>query len=79
MCSKSIEIETGLSGCLFAFLIYVVWFEMMLYLYITYAMSRNVNFLREQRLNFVSTAYSGPMEPISIDIQIEVGGRFQSL
>ena len=45
----------------------------------TYAMSRNVNFLLEQRLNFVSTAYSGPMEPISIDIQIEVGGRFESL
>ena len=44
----------------------------------TYAMSRNVNFWREQRLIFVSTAYLGPMEPISIDIQMETGGRFES-
>ena len=50
-----------------------------LYYPLTYAMSINDNFWSEQRLNFVSTAYLGPMEPISIDIQIEVGGRFQSL
>jgi hypothetical protein len=42
-------------------------------------MSINDNFWSEQRLIFVSTAYLGPMEPISFDIQIEVGGRFQSL
>ena len=44
----------------------------------TYAMSRNVNFWLVQRLIFVSTAYLGPIEPISIVTQIKSGGRFQS-
>ena len=41
-------------------------------------MSSNVNFFREQRLIFVSTAYLGPKEPISGSIQIGTPGRFQS-
>ena len=44
----------------------------------TYAMSRNVNFWLAQKLIFVSTAYLGPIEPISIVTQIKSGGRFQS-
>ena len=45
---------------------------------VTYAMSRNVNFLPVQRLIFVSTVYLESIEPISIDIQIETPGRFES-
>ena len=45
---------------------------------ITYAMSRNVNFLADQKLIFVSTAYLGPIEPILIDIQIESPAYFES-
>jgi len=44
----------------------------------TYAMSRKVDFLLVQRLIFVSTAYLGPMEPISVGLKIGTPGRFQS-
>ena len=44
----------------------------------TYAMSRKVNFLLVQRLIFVSTAYLGPMEPISGNVKFGTPARFQS-